>query len=151
MTTASIALGPNLAKRALVPASFIPFDYVNSVPMPALNATTAIINFIVPAGRNGVVSKIANTVQAAGFTEFNAQVKFQITADGNPIQGYNNIQGSLGLINNPVELPVGFRIVESQVIQVTIENLSLGPGGTVAARLIGFFYPKAYEQLNVNY
>jgi len=134
------------------PADFENIDVSGYVALPAIAAQATIITFTVPQGRNGIIKKVANNFVGGGFTEGSGSIVYQILVDGAPPPGattYENILGSLGNPANPVEIP-GFRIYENQVITVVVNNVSILVAGQLAgARLIGYDYPREYEDQNI--
>lgn len=130
-------------------------DQATYATLPAIGSTVTILSFTVPAGRNGVINKIANNFVGGGWIEGTGDLIWRILVDGAPPPGatsYNNIVNSLGNPSNPVAIP-GFRFFENQKITVVAFNNPAGPNGgvvvaaqLVGARLIGYTYPRELEQ-----
>ena len=137
------------------PSQWENIDQLNYVALPAIGAIATILSYTVPIGRNGVIQKIANNFVGGGWVEGTGDVIWRILVDGAGIPGansYTNILGSLGSPANPVKIS-GFRVFENQVITVVAFNNPAGPNGgivvagqLVGARLVGYQYPKEFEQ-----
>ena len=131
------------------PADAEPFDPQTWITMPAVVPGTEVqvLALTVPLGKNGVIQKFGNVVIGAGWVEGTGDLIWRILRDGAAVRNYQNILASLGNVSNPVDC--GIRIFENEVIQVVIENVALVPGGQqVGARLRGWFYPKAHDEIN---
>lgn len=121
------------------------FDYVQYVPLPAVAAQAVIIDFVVPAGMNGIIIRFGNVYVGSGFTEGSGGLIWQLLANGQPIPNYNAIPASLGATANPSEVS-SIRIKETQRIQLIVQNNSLVVGGASSGgRIGGWFYPKDQE------
>jgi hypothetical protein len=126
--------------------------------LPAIGSTVIILSYTVPAGRNGLIQKVANNFVGGGWTAGTGDLIWRILVDGTPPPGassYNNILDSLGAIASPTKI-AGFRIYENQVITVIAFNNPAGPDGgvvvagqRVGARLAGYLYPREYEKDNI--
>ena len=149
-------IAPLLPVRVLVPSQTWNLDEIGWIfgtstpPFPPAGDTVIILDFYVPTARNGVIRAVGNSISGPGYTDGSGQVMFQILADGQPIQGYEAIYGSLGLVQQPTTLPCGFRILSGQHIQFTMKNVSLA-SGQCAARLLGTYYPASMEPSTVSY
>lgn len=123
------------------------FDYVGYITLPAIGTFPypAIIDFVVPKGRNGIIKKFGNAYVGTGFTEGTGGLQWQLLADTVPIQNYDNIPASLGSTANPSEV-ASIRIKENQRIQLVINNIAVLAAVTfTGGRLGGWFYPKWME------
>jgi hypothetical protein len=134
------------------PSQWENVDQLNYVAMPAVGADATIITFQVPTGRNGVIQKVANNFVGAGWTEGSGDLVWRILVDGATPPGansYQNILGSLGSPANPVGIS-GFRIFENQVLTLIAHNNALVVAGQlVGGRLVGYLYPREYEDTNI--
>lgn len=136
------------------PSQWENIDQIAYALLPAINATVTIITYTVPAGRNGVIKKIANNFVGGGWTEGTGDLLWRIFVDGAPPPGatsYDSIPASLGSPASPTEI-AGFRVFENQVITLVAFNNGAGPsGGVVVAgqrvggRLMGWLYPREQE------
>jgi len=128
-------------------------DLLGYVALPAIGASANIIKFTIPSGRNGVIKKVACNFVGGGWVEGSGAVTWSIQADGAPPPGstnYDTILDSLGSPVNPVELCVGFRVFENQVLTLVITNVSVVVAGQLAgARLVGYLYPVDLEDDDV--
>lgn len=130
------------------------FHFTAGIAVPAISATvfTVVLAFTVPAGRNGVIKKIANVIVGGAWADFSGDAIWQIVR--NPSAGantggfaernYQNIQASLGLINQPTQIS-GIRIFENDVVQWVLRNNALPTNINAGALLSGYFYPKTWD------
>ncbi len=140
------------------PPNFENIDKFTYTPIPALNVESVILTFVVPAGRNGIIYKVANNFVGAGWVEGSGDIVWRILVDGTPPPGatdYENILGSLGNPASPTQIP-GFRIYENQKLTFEVFNNPAGAGGGVlpagqliGARFIGWDYPREYEDADI--
>jgi len=140
------------------PTQWENIDQIAYALLPAIGATVTIISFVVPAGRNGIIQKVANNFVGGGFVEGTGDLVWRILVDGTPPPGatnYDNIVDSLGAVASPTQIP-GFRIFENQTITLVAFNNPAGPDGgvvvsgqRVGGRLIGYMYPREYEEDNI--
>jgi hypothetical protein len=140
------------------PTNWENIDQIAYALLPAIGATVTIISFTVPAGRNGVVNKVACNFVGGGWVEGSGDVIWKILIDGTPPAGansYNSIVASLGSPASPVEIS-GFRIFENQVLTLVAFNNPGGPNGgivvagqRVGARLLGHLYPRELENSSI--
>lgn len=142
----------NLPVWLYPPSQWENIDQFNYVPLPAVGATATILSFQVPLGRNGVIQKVANNFVGGGWIEGSGDVVWRILVDGATPPGansYKNILGSLGSPANPVGIS-GFRIFENQVVtMVAVNGAVVLAGQLVGGRLIGYLYPREYEEENI--
>lgn len=135
------------------PAGGQPFTFLNaaSVTLPAQGATVTVVTFTVPRRKNGVIEFIANQFVGGGWTEGTGELVWRITADGVPIQGYDNIIGSIGSLSNPGWLGTRpIRVYENQIIALTLNNVGIAaPAGQALLGLFrGGFYSIEQEGQN---
>lgn len=139
---------PQLPVWLYPPSQWENIDQYAYAALPAIAATVAIIQFTVPAGRNGVINRIANNFVGGGWVEGSGDIVWRVLVDGTPPPGatsYDNILGSLGSPANPVPIS-GFRIFENQVITlVAFNNAVVVAGQKVGGRLMGYLYPREME------
>jgi hypothetical protein len=128
------------------------FDEQGSIVLPAADGNFhTVLSFQIPKGRNGIVRAYANALAGGLFTDGSGALVFRIVHDGKPFKNRSNILFSLGLISNPVYLGLGLRLIENQIIQFQVKNTSLVPGGAnVVARMLGWHYPKEYDDVRIN-
>jgi len=137
------------------PKNFENVDKVNYALLPAIGATATIISYVVPAGRNGIINKVACNFVGGGWVEGTGDVVWRILVDGTPPPGatdYDSILASLGSPAAPTGI-AGFRIFENQIISLVVFNNPSGPSGGVilagqrcGGRLIGYNYPRENEE-----
>jgi hypothetical protein len=138
------------------------FHKAAGITMPAQDgAFHEVVRIVCPAGRNGVLRKIANVVVGGAWSDFDGNAIWQIVrnppagaATAAPERNYDNILASYGLINNPAPISA-IRIFENDVIAWVIKNVGLPVAGeNVGALLDGWFYPRTwddqYEQQDQN-
>jgi len=140
------------------PINWENIDQIAYSTLPAIGAEATILTFPVPAGRNGIINKVACNFVGGGWTEGSGDVLWRILVDqGTPpgANSYQAIPASLGSPAQPVGIS-GFRIFENQIIAVTIFNNPAGPSGGITpagqlagARLCGYFYPRELEDENI--
>lgn len=132
------------------PAEFQPIDLFNYVNLPAVGASATIISIQIPTGNNGIITNIGNNFVGGGWTEGTGAVTWQIARDSAPVDGYDNILGSLGLPQSPTRHPSGFRVFENQLVTFVVSNVSVVLAGQLSgARLLGYYYPIEYEDPNL--
>jgi hypothetical protein len=132
------------------PPEFEPIDLVNYINLPAIGASAAIISIQIPTGHNGIITNIANNFVGAGWTEGTGTVTWQIARDNAAVDGYDLILASLGSPSNPVRHPSGFRVFENQVVTLFVNNVNVTVAGQLSGgRLMGWYYPKEYEDPNL--
>jgi hypothetical protein len=128
------------------PPQFDPVDVIDYVALPAIGDSEIIVSYQVSKGRNGIIHSYANNFVGGSFQEGGGQIYWQYLRNGNPIKFYNMILASLGSVAQPTRHPSGFRIFENDLIQIKIFNVSLAIGGGLSGgRLLGWQYPKKYE------
>lgn len=128
------------------PPEFEIIDLVNYVPLPAIGATAAIIQVQIEPGLNAIIKGVANNFVGGGWTEGSGSVTWQIAKDNAAVDGYDTIPASLGSPANPVIHPSGFRVIDAQVLILTVTNVSVVLAGQLSGgRLLGWKYPKEYE------
>lgn len=147
-------LGRDLPPHLYPPRNWENIDQLSYAPIPAVGATTTILTYIVPIGRNGVINKVANNFVGGNWVAGSGDLVWRILIDNAPPPGatsYNNIIDSLGSPAQPVGI-AGFRIFENQTINVTLFNNPAGLNGGVivagqlsGARLLGHLYPRDME------
>jgi hypothetical protein len=121
------------------------FDNAGDIPIPAVGIESAIFSFTVPKGFNGVMKEIANSIIGGGFTDGSGQLVWRILQNSQAVRGKENILNSLGSVAMPSRIGGGafIRILENDIITMTVLNVSIVPGGQlIAGRLSGWFYPK---------
>lgn len=135
------------------PAEWELIDRLGYVAIGAIGAgDTIIISYQVPSGRNGVIRKVGNNFVGGGWVEGSGSIIWRILVDGTAppaATDYDTILGSLGSPANPVE-SAGFRIYENQLLTVVVSNISVLVAAQLAgARLVGWTYPREYEEAGI--
>jgi hypothetical protein len=126
-----------------------PFNPLAWIVLPAVAAVdNPIVTLVVPPGRDGVITRIANVVFGAGWTEGSGTLIWRILRNGEAVRNFEAILASLGNVSNPLSLQgSGIRIYEGDTVVFTIQNTAIVPGGQqVGAMFGGWFYPKAHDQ-----
>jgi len=156
------ALGPAITPTGQVetvrspwsetPSGGQPFTQQNvaAVTLPAIGAAATVVTFQVPRRKNGVIEFIANQFVGGGWTEGTGDLIWRITADGVPVQGYDNIIASMGTMANPGWLGTRpIRIYENQVIALVLTNVAVVVAGQPLLGLFrGGFWPIEQEGSN---
>jgi len=130
----------------------IHFDQAGDIVIPAIGVELAIISFPVPKGQNGVLKTLANVLIGGGFTDGSGAIVWRILQNGQAVRGKENMLNSLGSVANPSAIGGGgfIRILENDLIQLTVLNVSIPPAGQiVAGRLSGWFYPKDQDPAGI--
>jgi hypothetical protein len=123
------------------PPSAEPFDFSTYLAIPAVGATGLVISFLTPAGRHGVIKKVANVFVGGGFQEGQGNIFWQIRKDQVPVPNYENIVASLGAVSNPVDF-AGIRLYEGEQVDLLVNNVAIVVAGQlIGGRLQGWFYP----------
>ena len=130
------------------------FHFAAGIAVPAISATTftTVLSVLCPPGRNGVVKKIANVIVGGAWADFSGDAIWQIVRNpgaqanlgGYAERNYQNVQASLGLINQPTQIS-GIRIFENDVIQWVLRNNALPTNINAGALLSGYFYPRTWD------
>jgi hypothetical protein len=121
------------------------FDFCSGTALPSVGAQAAVVDFVVPEGRNGIIARIGNIYIGSGFADFSGALQWQLLLDGVPVANYENIIASLGSTANPAPVS-SIRIKENQHVQLVINNISLVVGGAASGgRIGGWFYPVEEE------
>jgi hypothetical protein len=140
------------------PSQWENIDQINYALLPAIGSQVTIISYTVPAGRNGVINKVANNFVGGGWVEGTGDVLWRILVDGTPPPGATNYDAILASLGSPA-IPTsiaGFRVFENQVITLVGFNNPAGPGGGVVVagqrlggRLLGHLFPREFEPDNI--
>jgi len=126
-----------------------PYTKMNtaSVVIPAIASEVSVVNFMVPAGRHGVIHKISNVLIGGGWTEGTGDLVWRLEVDGLPVPGFNSVIASLGSLSNPADFgkdPI--RIREGQFINLVLRNVAVAASGQQLIGMIrGYFYPISQE------
>jgi len=148
---------PILPLQNFMPPGGLPFDVDGSIATPAVAAgvDVVVLQFQVPQGMNGYIHYIANMCDQGGFNDYSGNLIWKIYTDfqngkGPVAPGYQNMLASRGTIASP-SYSFGIKIVEFAFPTFTVQNTDLPPAGVIAARLVGYFYPKELEQANLGF
>jgi hypothetical protein len=123
----------------------IAFDNAGDIALPAVGVESPIFTFQVPKGFNGVMKEIGNAFIGGGFTDGSGAIIWRILQNNQAMRGKENLQNSLGSVAIPSRIGGGgfIRIIENDIIAMTVLNVSIVPAGQlIAGRLSGWFYPK---------
>jgi hypothetical protein len=127
------------------------FHLASGIAIPAQDGLFhTVVTITCPAGRNGVLNRIANEFVGSGFVDFGGSIVYQIVR--NPTSGitaaernYQNITASLGSVQDPARIS-GIRIFENDVLAIVVKNVSIVPGGELIGGLLGgYFYPRTWD------
>lgn len=121
------------------------FDNAGDIVLPAIGVESPIFTFAVPKGFNGVMKEIGNAFLGGGFNDGSGAIVWRILQNNQAVRGKENIVNSLGSIAIPSRIGGGgfIRILENDLISMTVLNVSIAPAGQIiAGRLSGWFYPK---------
>jgi len=154
-------------------SDFLPFDKgpgsgdnsTGSVALPAIGATATILQFTVQGGRFGRVMALGIDFIANGGAAFTpslvpAQLVFSITQDavtqtGGGMPAPFPDYGAFTFLPGSVILPVpiaGLMLKENQLVKVSVKNISVVVTTQfLAARLVGYFYPKRRQSPNAGF
>lgn len=132
---------PPLPPHLYQPATGLPFNPSTYIVIPAIGATSTIIQRTVPNGYQSVINQLGNNFVGGGFTDGSGALVWQLTLDGVPYPNFDAIIASLGNPANPSLIgAVGAK--ERQVIALTIKNVSVVVAGQlIGGRLSGYDYP----------
>jgi hypothetical protein len=148
---------PQFRVLQLPPHNFMPakgtaFNRATYITIPAVGVTAIVLQFTVPAGKNGIIDQIANNFVGGGFTDGSGAIVWRVLLDNVPAPGLENMIASLGNPAAPSRTaPV--RIFENQLIELVVQNVSINPpaGQLIGGRLSGYFYPKDSEEKGIWY
>lgn len=134
-----------------MPAKGTAFNRATYITIPAIGLTAAVLDFVVPDGKNGIIDQIANNFVGGGFVDGSGQIVWRVMLDDVPAPGLEEMIASLGNPAAPSRTaPV--RIFEGQNIQLLVQNIGIVPAGQlIGGRLSGYFYPKDAEEKGIWY
>ena len=125
------------------PEGFLPFDNRSRTALPAIGSVSTIVQFLVPAGYDGVINAYSWNFVGGGFTQASGDIVWQLLRNGVPIRNFDNITVEAGTpqIARPVN-PI--RIYSTQLIALVVSHpANIALNGDVAGGLGGYFYPSA--------
>lgn len=134
----------------------IPFTFLNAanVFLPAAAAEVVVVSFTVPAGRNCDITRMANQLITGGWTQGTGQLSWRIQIDSQAVQGFSNLNSSLGTISLPKDLTEApIQAKENQLVELILLNNSLVVGGSnpVVGLIGGYFWPVSEEETGAWY
>lgn len=140
-----------LPSHNFMPAKGTAFNRATYITIPAKGDTAAVVTFVVPDGKNGVIDQIANNFVGGGFEDGSGAIVWRVMLDDIPAPGLEEMIASLGNPAAPSRTaPV--RIFEGQTIELLVENINIIPAGQlIGGRLSGWFYPKDSEEKGIWY
>ena len=119
-------------------------NLANYIPVPdAGDPYTVIFEFTVPPSMRLILNQIGNNFVGGGFTEGSGDLIWQIWDNGNPIEDFDDIEGSLGNVALPTPMaPIIFE--EGHTVSFVVQNVTgspiVGASGQVGATLRGWYY-----------
>lgn len=132
-----------------MPASGERYTEMNTanVAVPAVAAEATVVDFTVPVGMNGVVTRVSNQVVAGGALDGSGDFTWRIEINGVTVQGFSSILGSLGSLSNPADFREGpIRLRERQRVKLIFRNVAIAPpAGSLLGLLGGYYYPQVLE------
>lgn|SRR5487761_78256 len=167
---AGSAVGPNAAAAGggggqliwpwLFPTSdFINVDKYGAVALPAIGATSKILTFKVPNGRNGKITGLGIDFQPNGALAPNLflqdvipfQLTFSLTADGVPFQDFGAFNYLPGSVSSPMGF-AGLMLLEGQTIVLNVTNSSLGVTAQfIGGHVQGYYYSSKHSPSDLGY
>jgi len=140
-----------LPEHNYMPPDGTAFNFANYVTIPAVGANAVVLKFVVPSGKNGVISQIANNFVGGGFVDGSGNIIWRFEQDGIPLVGLENLNTSLGTPAAPSRTaPV--RIMENKTISLVVFNIGIVVAGQlIGGRISGHFYPRNTEQQGLFY
>jgi hypothetical protein len=112
-----------------------------AIPAITVGVFTPIVNFIIDAGKNGVLKWFANQYVGGGFTDGSGALIWRLTIDNVPVPGFENIIVSLGTNQIPREIAPVLLPAQKRV-QLSVTNVSIVPSGQIIeGGVAGWLYP----------
>lgn len=144
-STADGASYPSLPPWLYQPVSGLPFNPTSYVALPAIGADATIVQYVVPAGQNGVIVQMGNNFVGGGFVDGSGSIIWRLLIDDAPYPNFGAIIASLG--NPAAPSYIGsVRLFEKQKVQLIVRNVSIVVAGQlVGGRLSGWSYPRVLE------
>jgi len=140
--------GPSFMNRNISlwnpPGDSLPF-IVTPNPFPNYPAVGAapivIIQYVVPPGMMGVITKLAIVHVGGNPPDGTGNVIWSVLVNGGGIDGLGSLTSQVGTYAQPNDFV--FRIIENDIVQVTVEVTTnpMPVGTTTAARFHGWTYP----------
>lgn len=135
-----------------MPPGGLPFDEFDSIATPAANSVeTAVLQFQIPFGYDGIILAVTNFFTGPGFVEGSGDLTWRIRIGSPQLQGrpqlnYSNIQVTLGSLGQPRDVQGGIQVTSGQYAEYTVTH-ALGspivPGGTrIVCNIQGFYWPR---------
>lgn len=123
------------------PASSDPFFWNSWVNLPAMGQTVAILTFIVPQNRSGVINGIGNEFVGGGWNSGDGNLVWQLFRNRVPIKNASQILSTLGTVTAPSRIsPI--RLRANDTIQLALTNIGVNAAGQrLGGRLDGYYYP----------
>jgi len=124
------------------------FQEIATLALPADNTTSAVLNFRVPLGYDGVINGVVNRFIGLGFVEGSGDLHWRIQLTNRFVNDYGDIQTSLGDLTSPVALQGGgIRLISNQYVRFLVyvapgAGAHLDPLGRVLCALSGWYYPR---------
>jgi len=146
------AVVTDLPPQVFPPVNSIPFDNAGDIIIPAVGVESVIFSFPVPKGHNGVIKEIGNVFIGGGFTDGSGAIVWRVRQNQQAVRGKEAVINSLGSIAIPSRVGGGgfIRILENDVVDMTVLNTAIVPGGQViGGRLSGWFYPKTQDPTDI--
>lgn len=121
-----------------------------SVALPAIGATSVILQFTVPNGRAGKITQMGIDFVISGSPAtyiqgmLPAPLTFSLKTNNKPFQDYGSFQYSPGAVSAPTPIN-GVMLFENNVITLSVTNNTIVVTANeqwLAARIIGYYFSK---------
>lgn len=123
----------------------LPFMERSTVPMPAIGATSVVLQFVVPNGFDGTIKRLSNNYIGGGFVSGSGDLIWRILADGRAIKNFHNITSEFGNLSSPLDVDY-IRIFSGQLIQFTVTHVANAAlANSTTCHLAGYYYPRKGE------
>lgn len=133
------------------PEAAEPFAWNNAIVMPAVGATAAIVSFVVPPNRSGVIWRVGNgTALGGGIAQWvngSGDLIWQIIRNGSPFKNMNDIRAIIGLVEQTGGLlSAPLRLRANDTIALVVFNVAVPAAQqNIVGLLGGWYYPATQD------
>jgi len=133
------------------PAAAEPFVWNNAIEMPAVGASEAIISFVVPPNRSGVIWRVGNATGLGGgiaqWVNGSGDLIWQVLRNGSPFKNMNDIRAAIGLVEQMGGLlSAPLRLRANDTITLVVFNIAVPAAGQNLVGLLGgWYYPASQD------